>query len=300
MPFIGEISAVACSVASAGAITLFTDLSGKIGVYKSTLLRFFFAVLIIGATQYIAGGRLFEAYETRERLYYIIASGFVGFTIGDLFLFRSSVLLGPRLGTLVFITYVPMTTLLAIPLLGERLDSGQLIGMAVTLAGIALVITARRNTDPRYFIPQKLAAGAALGILGALCQATALVLAKMGMQGSATSTLGTLFVRLAAAFAGCLLAGLFTGQAVELLRRPPKRGIFSWTIVGTLLGPALSVWLSLIAVRYTYTGVATTLMALTPITIIPIAHITHKERLTLQMIAGTCAAVIGVALLFLM
>lgn len=299
MPFIGETAAVVCSIASAGAITIFTDISGKIGVYKSTLIRFFFAMVIIGVVHFLATGIFFEPYETRARLYYIIVSGLIGFAIGDLFLFRSSVLLGPRLGTLVFITYVPMATLIAIPFLGERLGGSMLAGMAVTLVGIVLVIMAKRNNDPKYFIPQNLILGVVLGLLGALCQAVALVLSKMGMLGSATTTVNTLFVRLVAAFAGSLLIGLFSGEAWGVIKRPPSRGIFSWTFLGTLLGPALSVWLSLVAIRYTYTGIATTLMALTPITIIPIAQITHREKITPQMIIGTLIAVIGVALLFL-
>lgn len=300
MPFIGEIAAVACSATSSAAITIFTSISGKVGVYRSMLLRFFFAVMLIGLIHYLATGVFMEPYETRARLYYIILSGLVGFAVGDLFLFRSSVLLGPRLGTLIFITYVPMATLIAIPALGEVLKAGAIAGMLVTLAGIVLVVmTKRGDADPKNFVPQKLALGIFLGLMGALCQAGALIFAKLGMQGSATSTGNTLFVRLIAAFAGSLLIGLVSGWTKGFFKSTFDRKIVLWTAVGTFVGPLLSVWLSLVAIRYTYTGIATTLMALTPITIIPIAQITHKERITPQMILGTLIAVAGVAILFL-
>lgn len=300
MLFIGETAAVACSVASSAAIALFTNISGKIGVYRSMLLRFFFAMIFIGLIHYLVTGVFLEPYESRERLYYIIVSGLIGFAIGDLFLFRSSVLLGPRLGTLVFISYVPMTTLIAIPLLNEQLGNMALLGMAVTLAGIVLVVMAKRDHDPKYFVPQKLMLGIVLGLMGALCQSVALVLAKMGMQGSVTSTANALFVRLLAAFAGSLVIGFFSGWTKGFLKSASDKKIVLWTALGTFVGPLLSVWLSLIAVRYAYTGVATTLMALTPITVIPIAQITHKEKITLQMVIGTLIAVAGVAMLFLL
>ncbi len=300
MPFIGEIAAVACSATSSAAITIFTSISGKVGVYRSMLLRFFFAMIVIGIIHYLATGVFLEPYETRARLYYIILSGLIGFAIGDLFLFRSSVLLGPRLGTLIFITYVPMATLIAIPALGEVLKAGAVIGMLVTLAGIVLVVMTRRgDADQNNFVPQKLALGIFLGLMAALCQAVALVLAKVGMQGSATSTVNALFVRLMAAFAGGLVIGLVSGWTKGFFKDIAEKRVVIWTAVGTFVGPLLSVWLSLIAIRYTYTGIATTLMALTPITIIPIAQITHKEKITPQMIIGTLIAVAGVALLFL-
>ena len=55
---------------------------------------------------------------------------------------------------------------------------------------------------------------------------------------------------------------------------------------------------SLLAVQYTEIGVASTLMALPPIFMLPISYFVFKERFGWQAIAGTCLAMAGVALLF--
>jgi drug/metabolite transporter (DMT)-like permease len=69
--------------------------------------------------------------------------------------------------------------------------------------------------------------------------------------------------------------------------------------IGAFLGPVLGVSSSLLAVQHTEIGVASTLMALPPVFLLPISYFVFKERFGWQTIAGTFLAVAGVALLFL-
>jgi drug/metabolite transporter (DMT)-like permease len=46
-------------------------------------------------------------------------------------------------------------------------------------------------------------------------------------------------------------------------------------------------------------GVASTLMALTPVIILPISHFVFKEKIGWQAMLGTALAIAGVAVLFL-
>jgi drug/metabolite transporter (DMT)-like permease len=68
---------------------------------------------------------------------------------------------------------------------------------------------------------------------------------------------------------------------------------------GAIAGPFLGVWLSLIAVQHAPIGVASTLMSLPPILLIPLAWLIFKERITQRAIVGTALALAGVAVLFL-
>jgi drug/metabolite transporter (DMT)-like permease len=68
--------------------------------------------------------------------------------------------------------------------------------------------------------------------------------------------------------------------------------------VAAFLGPVLGVWFSLIAIQHASVGVASTLMSLTPIFLIPISAIGFKERITTQALIGTLIAMAGTALLF--
>ena len=67
---------------------------------------------------------------------------------------------------------------------------------------------------------------------------------------------------------------------------------------GALIGPFLGVWLSLIAVQFAKIGIASTLMALTPIFHLPIGSML-KEKITRQAVVGTIIAMIGVAIIFM-
>jgi drug/metabolite transporter (DMT)-like permease len=297
---IGELAALGSVISGTATITLFTYISDRVGVYIQTLWRLLFGLVVVGVAQYFLAGSLFEHYETTAQVWYFVISGLIGFTIGDLFLFRSSILLGPRLGILVFITYVPMATLLAVPLLGERMGFMDIIGMVITLAGVVMVVLSGRNgAREGEFVPQKLLLGVLLGLMGALCNALGLVLAKMGMVDSSVSVMNVLFIRILAAASASWLFGLFAGYVRKTVKGPPSARLLGLTAIGAVTGPLLSVWLSLVAMRYTYTGIATTIMSIAPIVAIPMARITHHERITPQIIIGTVIAVAGVAVLFL-
>ena len=87
------------------------------------------------------------------------------------------------------------------------------------------------------------------------------------------------------------------GATVESMRKHP--GVLGWVAFGALFGPVIGVSSSLLAVQHTGIGVASTLMALPPVFMLPISHFVFKERFGWQAIAGTLVAMTGVALLFL-
>jgi drug/metabolite transporter (DMT)-like permease len=67
---------------------------------------------------------------------------------------------------------------------------------------------------------------------------------------------------------------------------------------GAFFGPFLGVWLSLVAARLTDVGIAATIMATTPVLVIPILMLTERYRPTVRALVGTAVTVAGVALLF--
>ncbi len=68
---------------------------------------------------------------------------------------------------------------------------------------------------------------------------------------------------------------------------------------GSICGPFLGVWMSLVAVKYTATGIAAAIMATVPILVIPLVIIFYHEKVTLKAVLGAIVAVGGVTLLFL-
>ena len=70
-------------------------------------------------------------------------------------------------------------------------------------------------------------------------------------------------------------------------------------MAGSIVGPFLGITFSLIAVSYTEIGIASTLMATTPIMMLPAVKFIYKEKIPFVGILGTFFAVLGIAILFL-
>jgi drug/metabolite transporter (DMT)-like permease len=145
--------------------------------------------------------------------------------------------------------------------------------------------------------PRRPLLGVALGAGGALGQAAGLVLSKLGMGSYDPFAATQVRVLVGAAGSAAILTVLGGWPWVRrALADRPARGA---VLLGSFFGPFLGVSLSLIAVQRTLAGIAASLMALTPVLIIPPVVIFRGERVGLGGIAGAAIAVAGVVLLFL-
>ena len=80
--------------------------------------------------------------------------------------------------------------------------------------------------------------------------------------------------------------------------RGDSKGLFL-VAAGAFFGPFLGVTLSLFAIQRVEVGVASTLMSLPPVFLLPISYFIFKERFGWGAVAGTLLTIMGVALLFL-
>ena len=86
---------------------------------------------------------------------WLLASGMVGYFLGDWCLFNSYVVMGSRFGQL-FMTLAPaFTAFFAWTMIGQTLSWHSLLAMAVTLAGIAVAVTDKRGTEDGKPLPPK-------------------------------------------------------------------------------------------------------------------------------------------------
>lgn len=123
-------------------------------------------------------------------------------------------------------------------------------------------------------------------------------MAKKGLSGDFPALSGNL-IRMLAATTTLWAITFFQGQATATVQRFTSQSHAALNIVGgAIFGPFLGVWLSLIAIQLTHIGVASTLMALPPIFLLPISHFVFKERLGWAAILGTVVAMMGVVILF--
>ena len=292
----GELAAL--GAAASWAVTALAIEGGarRIGSLTVNLVRLIFGFALLSLAALAVRGLLLPVDATPHNWVWLAVSGLVGFTFGDLCLYRAYVVLGPRLSSLIMALVPPMTALIGWSALGETLTRRDLLGMTLTIVGIGWAIQERgRGTESG---PLSISfAGVALGFGGALGQAVGLILSKIGMAGY--NVFAATQVRVLAGAVGYALlffalrwwpnvwAGIRDGKAL------------GFSALGAFFGPFLGVSLSLIAVRETVAGVAASIMALTPVLIIPLVIVLRKERVGIGGFAGALVAVTGVALLFL-
>lgn len=224
---------------------------------------------------------------------YLTASGLLGFFLGDLCLFEAYVLIGPRLSLLILALVPAISTVLAMPALGESLTIRQWLAMGVTLAGVAWVILERRQSGDA--LPHRhRVIGVALAVLAAFAQAGGTVLSKIGMQ-CGYDPLGASHIRMLTGLGAFLILITCLGRwgqvAAALRRRKPMLQV----ALGATTGPFLGVWLNLLALSLAAVGVVNTIIATNPVLILPVAILLDRERVSPRAWAGALVAVAGVA-----
>jgi len=132
---------------------------------------------------------------------------------------------------------------------------------------------------------------------GAAGQGVGLVLSKYGM-GDYDAFAATQ-IRVLTGVAGFILViSIYGGwsRVREALQNKPALKRLS---LGAFFGPFLGVSFSLIAVKYTTSGIASTIMSIVPVLIILPSVLIMKEKVTWREIAGALVAVGGVSLFFI-
>ncbi len=271
---------------------VFAEAARRVGALRVNLLRLPVAAFLLSLVLAFRASPF--AGLDGPRLSYLAASGVVGLVAGDLAFFEALRRLGPRLSALVMASAPIFAFLAGVPLLGEVPSPRAGFGAVLTLAGIAWVVSERRSETPAS---ERSPAGVGFGVLGAVCQGVGLALAKLGMA-EAVDPLAATWIRISVATAGIWLLAACGGRLVGIGLVPGLRSAGRFVLAGAFFGPFLGVWLSLVAVRHTAVGVAATIMATTPVLLIPLVAVTEHYRPSVRALLGTVAAVVGVALLF--
>ncbi len=297
--YIGEIAALITSVCFSATSTAFTLAGRRVGSMVVNRTRLILALLFLIPTHWILLGYPLPLTAEPSRWLWLGLSGVVGLVLGDIFLFQAFVLIGPRLSMLMMSLAPILAALMAWLFLAERLVIGQLFGIVLTLTGVAWVILDKNGVTREARERQDYLLGLLFGLGGAAGQAGGLVLAKFGLGGD-FSPISANIIRMSAAAITLWALTFLRGQARPTFQklRGDRRAV--WLILGgAFTGPFLGVSFSLLAVQRAQVGIASTLMALPPVLLLPISYLVFKERYGWQAVAGTLVAIAGVALLFL-
>ena len=278
-------------------------LSHHLSGVEANFWRFLLAAFLLGAYAHsfglgLGGGAL--------GMFFI--SGIIGFGVGDYGLFRAYPILGSRL-TMV------MTQCLAAPFaasiewlwMGETLSLGQVLAGMAILVGVALALAPSETTD----VDRKhWKAGILWGLMSAFGQGFGAVLSRKALSlveaGVTVDGLSQAYQR--------VLGGLTVMAVLLLFRKMRLRNgatirtevaltpvtmklLVALIVANTLCGPTLGVGAYQWALSSLPSGIVLSVVALSPLVIIPLAMKFEGERPTLRSIIGSVVAVAGVVVM---
>lgn len=292
----GEFAALLTAIFWTVTSLAFETASHKIGTIAVNILRLVIGFIFLSIYAFIRRGLMLPTDASTENWIWLILSGLVGFVFGDLFLFKSYTIIGSRFSMLIMTLVPPITAFFSFLLIGERLTLFHGLGMTLTFTGIAMAIFGRSGKGEKLSL--KLAPrGIIYALGGAVGQALGLVLSKLGLRDY--DPFAATQIRIIAGIFGYVVLVTILSRWRNVSAAVSNKEGMKFTTLGAFFGPFLGVSFSLIAVKYTEAGVASTLMSLVPVFIILPAVILYREKVTLPEMIGALVSVGGVALFFM-
>ncbi len=322
--FVGEF--IALFVAVSWTVTaLFAEVASKrMGSLPLNVVRMTMSLTLLVVTLWLTMGIPWPRYADGGTWGWLLLSGVVGYVIGDYCLMQGYIYIGSRFGQLFMTLSAPTAALTGRLLLGEQMRPLAILGMVITLGGIALSILSKgEKSEVKLKLPRK---GVFFAAVAGICQGFGLVLSKIGLQhyDAAIAAAGMsdrlvpdgavlpLPLYLSVPFAATmiratigllgffLLLRVFNKDWRQKLSHAVHDRRAMWCVLGaTVFGPFVGVSASLLATQYTSTGIAQTLFALTPVLIIAPAALLFRQRVTPREVVGAVISVAGVCLFFI-
>lgn len=332
--FKGEIISI-CVALSWTVTALFAEVASKrIGSLPLNVCRMAMSLAALALTLWLTLGVPYPRYADGGTWLWLLLSGVVGYVLGDYCLFKGYILIGSRFGQLFMTLSAPTAAVTGFLLLGERMGPLALLGMAVTLVGIGMSVLSKQSSSEEAGEGKKAAGtwrlklspkGVLYGCGAGVGQGIGLVLSKMGLEHYHASLLAhgltpdsvpaeavlNVPLSLSMPFAATMIRAimgivgfsvalmLFTkGGKQQLSHAVRDRKAMLCAFCSMMFGPFVGVSMSLLATMYTNTGIAQTLMALTPIFIIAPAAWLFHQKVTPREVLGALISVAGVSLFF--
>lgn len=304
MNYLGEFISIGVAFSWTATALLSEFGSKRLGNLTLNVLRMALALLFSVVLFWLVVGSPLPTVGSMEACGWMLLSGLVGYVIGDFCLFQCYIIIGSRYGQL-FMTLAPLAAaLMAWVTLGQQMAPMSIVAMLITLIGISISVLGRGE---HHKVSLKLPLNGVLYAIGAaLCQGIGLVLSKIGMDHYETGSMPDWLIPFSANFLRCI-AGiigfsllLYFREGFTPLREAlhDRKGMIVATAT-TIFGPFVGVGFSLMAVQYTSAGIASTLMALTPIIIILPSYWLFHQKITWRSVIGAVISVLGVSLFFL-
>jgi len=312
--YTGEIISLIVAISWTITALLAEVASKRITPLGLNVIRMSMSLVFLGILMWAYLGVPYPKEADGETWMWLSLSGFVGYVLGDYCLFNSYMLIGSRFGQL-FMTLAPAAAaIFGWILLGETMSWLAILGMLIVMVGIGMSVLSKgdnkaegKRRKVQVKLPLK---GILFGIGAGMGQGIGLVLSKVGMTHYADVAAGnqavldlmpfsSTFIRAITGFIGFFMVMLLTRKTRAIAHTTRDRKGMLFALGATITGPFIGVSLSLMATLYTSTGIAQTIMAMTPIFILLPSWYFFKQKVTVLEIVGAVISVLGVTLFFI-
>ena len=294
---IGELAALGAAFLWAVTSVVYSRLGLNISPLQLNFFKGLIAIAFIALTLVWQQATLFNSSLATIALLSI--SGIVGIGLGDTAYFAALNSLGARRTLLLETLSPPIGAFLALIFISEQLTASGWCGILLTLLGIVWVISERNpasvNRRGKQASAQK---GIIWAVLAAISQAIGAVISRFALLQSEISPLESTLIRL---IAGTLIVFLLLLVPTQTKTQPTWQ--LSWRSLGIIAIAAfgstyLGIWLQQTSLKFAPTGIAQTLLATSPLFILPIVAL-MGEKISIRTVLGVLIAVGGIALMFI-
>lgn len=288
--YLGEIAALTAAGLWATSSTIYGRLGAKIKPLSLNLTKGCLAIAYILITLWLKQELSFNL--PLSSYLWLLLSGAIGIGLGDTAYFSALNHLGVRRTLLLETMAPPLAGLLAWLCLGEILSLRDWLGIILTILGVAWVIS--EGTPAGVITARQGKIGVIWGILAAIAQAVGVVIARYALTNTSVTPLGSALIRLVG---GVLIILPLFGRQCSFVS-PAKWTLRLWLVLSltALMSTYLGIWLQQTALKLTRAGIASTLLATSPLFVLPIVYFLG-EKITLRAIIGVMVSLCGIALL---
>lgn len=232
---------------------------GALNLFKNSV-----AACAIGLLWMIGGAEL----PTRESLPWLVASGLLGFSIGDTLYIAALPRAGVQRAAMVVLLQVPLAALIAYLCFDSRLSWGVIGSMVVLLAGVLLVLAEAGDDAPQARAARR--RGLLLVSAATLAYGVNIVLGHRGLASGAL--FGGSLVRVGAGIVGAFLVTPLEQRVVpvpeafaELSRPLRERGLLGPLLLAVAANSIIGLPLFHFALHGLEPGIAAVLCSTTPL-----------------------------------
>jgi drug/metabolite transporter (DMT)-like permease len=297
---IGELAAMTTAVLWTLSALAWTSAGRHIGALSVCFIRLAITCLMLMTYGSLVRGLPLPTDAAADCWIVLGISGFMGYFLSDLCLFKAFLLIGPRLTLVIQSLMPPLAAVVSWAFLGDPLNARHWLAMGVTLLGVVWVTLEQPpaiESKEMAPSPQHGRLGVTLALMAAVAQAVGTVLSKKGI-GDYDAVAAT-FIRVLGAMIGYLILLTLLGRWPRIFRAARHTRAMVIVTFGSLVGPFAGVALFLVALRHCNAGIVATIVSTTPVLILPFLIVVYRERVSLRAVGGAVLSVLGVALLVL-